>query len=394
MNRKKASIYAAGLLQGIALVAFPASSTILTNPQIYHFTSTQYGSLFIPQALFSILTALLSSVFFKYLGANKTLAVGLTANLFSMVLLVLSVATMRSHELTYCVLMIATSCLGIGFGMVVPTINRMAEVLSPIKSGVAVLILNALLGIGTTLAPLFIAFFSALGFWWGLPLSIVCMLVALILYNLTIVLPDERVVSTTENPKGINSAAFVFVISAFLYGIIETLNGNWISIFMSKQLNSSINFQSLALTSFWGMVTFGRILFALMSKFISENVAFQVAPFISIMAFITIVFLIPGEDYWAVIAFGLSGLGCSVLLPLLISFGGKQLESLAASVPGMIISSYLLGYGVAAFGVGPLKDYGHINLRTIYVIGAIISFVLGLLSLYIVRGEKIPKRRH
>lgn len=391
MNRKSASIYTAGLLQGIALVAFPASSTILTDPHTYHLTNTQYGSLFIPQALLSILAALLNAVFCRYFGAKRTLAAGLAVNFLSMTLLTSSVLTMANHELTYCMLMIATSCLGIGFGLVVPTINRMAEELWPAKSDEAVLTLNALLGVGTTLAPILIALFSAIGFWWGLPLFVTLAHLALLLYNLGIDLPEEKSTSAAKYSGGFKFSPLVciFVAFAFLYGIIETINGNWISIYMSKELNASINIQSLALTSFWAMVTFGRIFFATMSKFLSQQIAFQIAPFISTVAFMIIASQISGQKYWSVIAFGLMGLGCSVLLPLLISFGGKQLKSIAPSVPGMIISFYLLGYGVAAFGVGPLGEFGHISLRAIYAIGAIFSFALGILSLYIIHGKKI-----
>lgn len=388
MNKKTASIYSAGLLQGIALVAFPASSTILTNPDLYHFTSTEYGSLFVPQSLLSISAAVLNPMLCKHLGSKKTLIAGIIANFLSMSLLALSVATISRHNLTYWMLMIATACLGTGFGMVVPAANRMAEQLYPVKSDAAVLTLNALLGIGTTLAPLFIAFFSAVGFWWGLPVSMALALLALFLYTLGVNLPEEKTLSEQAGKVKNLSLVAVFAAFAFLYGIIETLNGNWISIYMRKHLGASINIQSFVLTAFWGMVTFGRIFFAAMSKFLSERTAFQIAPFISAIAFLIIASLISGQDYWAIIAFGLSGFGCSILLPLLISFGGKRLKSFAASVPGIIISSYLLGYGVAAFGVGPLEEFGHINLRVIYIIGAVISFVLGGLSFYIVQGKK------
>ena len=42
-------VYAAGMVQGIALVTFPAASTILTDPSEYDLTNTQYGALFLPQ---------------------------------------------------------------------------------------------------------------------------------------------------------------------------------------------------------------------------------------------------------------------------------------------------------------------------------------------------------
>lgn len=390
MNKKSVSIYSAGILQGIALVAFPAASTILTDPNTYHFTNTEYGSLFIPQALLSILAAFLNSVFCKFFGANKTLAIGLMANILSMSLLALSVIAMKSHEWVYAMLFISTACLGLGFGMVVPTVNRMAEELFPLNSDRAVLNLNALLGVGTTLAPVFIALFSSMGFWWGLPLFLAAALLALMLFNIRIELPEEKKILGEEKNEEARPIALasIFIAFAFLYGIIETLNGNWISIYMKTHLDASINIQSLALTSFWGMVTFGRIFFAAMSKYLSNQTAFLIAPFITSIAFIIIASLVSGQEYWAIIAFGLTGFGCSVLLPLLISFGGRQLKRIAASVPGIIISSYLLGYGVAAFGVGPLEEFGQVSLRTIYLIGAVISFVLGILSLKIVQKKK------
>jgi hypothetical protein len=42
-------VYAAGVAQGIALVTFPAVSTVLTDPDEYHLSKTQYVTLFLPQ---------------------------------------------------------------------------------------------------------------------------------------------------------------------------------------------------------------------------------------------------------------------------------------------------------------------------------------------------------
>ena len=59
-----------------------------------------------------------------------------------------------------------------------------------------------------------------------------------------------------------------------------------------------------------------------------------------------------------ILAFGLAGLGCSALLPLTISFGQEELTAIAASVAGGLIAFYQMGYGIAAFGVGPLQSLG------------------------------------
>ena len=43
---ERITVNACGLVQGIALVTFPAASTILTAPASYDLSSSQYGLLF------------------------------------------------------------------------------------------------------------------------------------------------------------------------------------------------------------------------------------------------------------------------------------------------------------------------------------------------------------
>ena len=56
---ESATVYACGLVQGIALVTFPAASTIFTARADYDLASTQYGYLFAPQMSTAIVAALL-----------------------------------------------------------------------------------------------------------------------------------------------------------------------------------------------------------------------------------------------------------------------------------------------------------------------------------------------
>jgi hypothetical protein len=59
-KRETNAVYAAGLVQGIALVTFPAASTIFTDPSQYGLSNTQYGTMFLPQVVTAITGALLS----------------------------------------------------------------------------------------------------------------------------------------------------------------------------------------------------------------------------------------------------------------------------------------------------------------------------------------------
>jgi hypothetical protein len=47
------------VVQGIVVVTFPAASTIFTDPDESDLSSTQYGTLFLPQVIAAIAAALL-----------------------------------------------------------------------------------------------------------------------------------------------------------------------------------------------------------------------------------------------------------------------------------------------------------------------------------------------
>lgn len=391
INKEIAALFCAGLIQGISLVAFPAASTILTDPDLFDFSSTDYGSLFIPQAFFSIVAAACNPALNNRFRSKSVFLLGLIANMLSMIFLALSALFVNQHSLAYLILITATTCLGLGFGLLVPTLNLMAALLKPKNVNSILLFLNALLGVGTALAPIFISLFVHAGFWWGLPCILAWLFLFLFIWSQTLALPGGNLNLLSKIPSfHIPTRFWIFGIFALLYGIIETLNGNWLSIYMKKNLGASLEIQSLALTAFWGMVTFGRVFYSLMEKYVSERFAFQISPFISAVAFLMIASLKPGSEYWAIAAFGLTGFGCSTLLPLIISFGDKQLGVIASYIPGMVISCYLLGYGIAAFGVGPLEEMEHLSLEKVYVIGAAIAFILGLMSLVIVKTKKEP----
>ena len=77
-----------------------------------------------------------------------------------------------------------------------------------------------------------------------------------------------------------------------------------------------------------------------------------------VAAFVAIAALPDGGAVAGVLAFGLAGLGCSALLPLTISFAQEDLVAISAATAGLVIAAYQLGYGIAAFGAGPLQDAG------------------------------------
>ncbi len=158
------------------------------------------------------------------------------------------------------------------------------------------------------------------------------------------------------------------------------MNGNWASLYMTTDIGATATVATLALTAFWGMVTLGRVLFAAIERAFPGQRTFHLLPFVAALALAIIAVIPSGSPGLALFAFALSGLGCSALLPLTISFGQEALVAMAASVAGYLIAFYQTGYGIAAFGVGPLERFTGIDLREIYLLVAIVALGMAALS--------------
>jgi MFS family permease len=387
-------VYAAGVAQGIVLVTFPAASTIFTDPAEYDLSNTQYGSLFVPQVITAIAAALLGAGLAGRFGTKRVYLVGLVAALVSMVVLIVSHFLTDDQTVAYALLLFATACLGVGFGLSVPALNTFAAAFHPTGADRAILVLNALLGLGTVLAPVFVAIFVGLGFWWGLPVTSAALLLALLAVSVHLPLEVPAPEPATAAPRARLPARFwVYAGFAVLYGICETLNGNWSQLDLTTELDASTTQAALALTTFWAMVTLGRVLFAAIQRWVPARVTYHSLPFLLAGAFVIIALLPDDEPALGVLAFGLAGLGCSALLPLTISFGTEELASVSAAVAGGVIAFYQLGYGIAAFGVGPLLD-GGIGLPTIYGFAAGIAAAMGAWSFAVARRRPSPASLH
>jgi MFS family permease len=394
------TVNAAGLGQGIALVTFPAASAIFTSRDGYDLSSSQYGLMFVPQVVTAVLASLLGAGllwpgFARRVSEKAVYLSGLIADLAAMVLLIASWGVARDHPGGYLLLLAATACLGAGFGLAVPSLNTLAAALRP-PGGAdrAVLVFNALLGLGTALAPAFVAVFNGIGFWVGLPLMAACLLAGLFVVSLRLPLRPGADPAGSAGLTAVRLPAGFWIFAAFavLYGVCETMNGNWSGLDLTS-LGVSTKTASLALFGFWAVVTAGRVLFAAIARWLPSRAVYHILPFLLAGAFVLIAVLPKHAPGAAVAAFCLAGLGCSALLPLTISFGQEKLAGMRTAVAGGVIACYQVGYGIAAFGVGPLTGAG-VKIATIFGAAAVVAAVMGGLSLAVAHGRPSPATLH
>ena len=382
------TVYAAGLFQGIALVTFPAAGGILTSPDYYGLSASQYGALFLPQAVLAVAAAVAGAGLARRLPTRLLLLGGLVANALAMALLLASQQA-EGASAAMPILLTATALLGLGFGLTVPALNTFAAAFFPAHVDRAILVLNALLGLGTALAPALVAVFTAIGAWWGLPLTTLVALAATTVLVAVLPLRTTLTRPTAAGARtGIPARFWLFAAAALVYGIVETLNGNWATIYVGTDLGASATVASLALTAFWGMVTVGRLLFAGVERWIPDRTAYRLLPFLIAAALLWLSRLTSGQGAVAVVAFGLAGLGCSAMLPLTISFGQAELTAIGASVAGGVIAAYQVGYGIAAYAVGPAVSAGA-TLSVVLLVGTVVALGLAALSSGVVAGRKV-----
>jgi fucose permease len=383
-------IYVIGLAQGLALVTFPAASSVFTSSRGFGFSASRYGMMFVPQVILAILASSLGPRLARRWTLKRVLQAGLSADLLAMTLLAASRLLVDVPDAAYGLLLVATGSLGFGFGAAVMAMNTYAQKLSPGREDRSVLALNALLGAGTALAPLFVAIFIGVGAWWLMPVMVAVALAGLLFASATTPLDVPAGAEAGASRSGRLPRRFwLFASAVFLYGIVETLNGNWSGPYLTGERGVSVRGASLALMAFWAMVTIGRVLFATVSSRATARWIYVGLPILLVAAF-QLISRSVGET-GDIAAFGVAGLACSAFFPLCISLSGQEYPRLAAAIAGGIVAFYQAGYGVAAFGVGPLRESAGLSFQTIYSLGSVVAGAMFVVALAVVIARPIPR---
>ena len=390
-------VYGGGLAQGLALVSFPAAATILTAADGYGLSSSQYGGIFLPLFVGSVLASLLAPALARQRSLRAVLITGFAANGLAMATFALSWAMTGVPGMAYAMVLAATGLLGIGFGATLTAINAFAAGFFPHRSETAVTALHTLLGTGTALAPLIVAMLTKGGQWWLLPVAIAVAALGLALLALTQTL---RIPAEDDQSSALGAAAvaralpmrsWVWLAFALLYGICETLFGNWGTVYLHQQRSLSPATANLALAVFWAAVTVGRLLVAVVSIRIPPSAIFRALPVLIVIALVCVA-AASGATF-GVLAFALAGLACSACLPLSIGTASEETPRFVETISGWMVAAYMMGYGIGAFAVGPVRQLGDLQLSAVYYGATMIAAAMVVLAAVLARspgGAAVP----
>ena len=368
-------VYLGGLLTGLALILYPSVGPILTDTgsEGFGFSSDQFGNLFIPQTVFAIISALSSPFLAKVFGIKKILLFGAIALLVSMLLLYFSHFLILQKTEAWMLLLVGTTFLGTGFGMIITGLNPIAFALFPNNKVASVAALHFFLGLGTAGAPLLLGLVQKGGSWFNLPLVVAG---ALLLFVVLVMFLSFESNKTLLSPKGIKvpTGLWLFVGIVTLYGVCEGTFGSFGSVFLKSQ-GLNVAQASLGLALFWAGLAFGRIFFSLVSLKLNLNWFYMV----SLVVVGILLYLIPSIKGAGlnIAAMALSGFFMSSIFPRSVSWATETFKDNAVVASGLMVASLQFGTGISTNFLGIVSKTQSFALLFKIIAGvAIIAFVL------------------
>jgi fucose permease len=375
-----AIVYLAGLAQGFALVVVPAAAALLTSPQGYAFTDTEYGALFVPLVIGAVAASVTGGVLAARWGLRRLFLAGLLLDVVAMGLVALSAAFLGQPGPAYGTLLVAMFLLGLGFGSTLTAVNSLAPGFFPDHAESALTALHTLLGSGTALAPALVGAASGRDWWW-MPALVATLLLVLAGAGLT--QPLRIAVAPPASPRRLPGRLWAFLGVAALYGICETLYGNWAILYLHGERGVPARAASFALTAFWAMLSLGRLLIAVAAVWLPPRWVYRALPGLLVISFLAVSRAATPAS--GIVLFGLAGLACSAFLPLSVGLAQRQVPRLADLMAGAAMAAYMGGYGIASFAVGPMVHAGWTGLGGMYAWASLVAATMVVMAFRLTR---------
>jgi len=336
-------IYLAGFLQGSAFVLIPALGNTLTAAP-YHFSSSAYALLFLPQTAGAIIGAVAAGWVQRRLGMGRLFRLGLLANLLAMLLLA---AAHGSGQLAYALILAESLLLGVGFGWTLAAINHYAAHFFSQSASAAITLLNAVIGGATALSPLLLSALQARWNWAVWPLALAIGFAIAWLPRLPEADDETRPVFW---PRGL----LPFVLVVLVYAICEGSFGSWASVYLSVDKHLGNHAGTLALSAFWGSMTLFRgVLAPLPERWVSRRSLLLVSAVGIAACFAALPWL---SGRWALVgAFALAGAASSIYYPFVMSLSLARFPRQKTQVAGLVVAALMVGEGFGSYGLGLLQ---------------------------------------
>lgn len=373
---KTGLIFLIAFLTGVNFVVFPALGTAFTDPSVFALSSSQFGSLFLPQVVCIIISCLSAPFLVNRFGPKIILASGIALMIISTGVLWSLQFFMHDKSLLFPVLMVLVAFTGSGFGLSITTLNPLAASLFKDNPSSAILILQFLVGLGTSASPLMMSLAGDVHHWMYVPGIIVLAVVFSFIAFLCISLPKEQFF---ELPSKLHIPAklWMFFGVIVLYGFIEGTFGSFGTILL-KGRGLSNSEASLGLSLFWGGIAVNRLLFGVFARKHDLSLVYLLSP-IGVGAAIVLLLIFSGAG-WILSVMFLTGFFMGSIFPGTIGWGTVEFPTLTVMVSGFLMAANQVGTGIVTNVLGHFTSRTSFILEALVILAALICVFLFLLK--------------
>lgn len=387
-------VYASALVQGLAVVSYPASASVLKQ----QLSDAQYGTLFLPQMIATVLGSALCARLGPRALQPRVLQLALLAAATAEALLLCAGAAKLGAGAAYA----GTLALGFGFGLSAAPLNGLPARLFPGRAQTALVALHTLLAAGFALGPSALSAAQAQGQWWVVPALVCAGVLALALaapFALASLadgsLPQpsaaapQRGLTRDQAPRTGPAAApqpvSLFAAAVMLYALCEGTFANWCVVYLREERGLSETAAAFALSMFWFALATGRLVVSGLLARVAAELIWRLLP-LAMCAVFLLLPLIHGAPL-AVLAFAAAGLACSAFFPLTVSLAAEGSPAGEAGAASVLTAALMVGVGIGSFVVGPLRSL--VSLADLYRASATYPLLLTLLC----GGLALQRRR-
>ena len=400
-----ATLYLAGMLQGLTLVSFPASSVLLKA--VHGFSDAQYGAIFLPQVAAAVIGSLAGGALAGRLGLKTLLWIALAINALSQLLL--AGTLMLTPGAALVVVMLGTASLGLGFGLSGAPLNGLPPLLFPRKRDTAIVALHTFLGAGLAVGPVIASAFMRAGHWVGFPLSLAAFALVLMVSALLNRFPASAATPVDAGRRGNWRARdpmpvpcsmidgrpghpvrvlhfWLFTAVAVIYAFAEGTFGNWAILYLQDVKHLPEAVAAGALSVFWAAMVAGRLLTSVLVLRVAPRRIWLALPLLMIAAFLLLPYA--ATPILGIGLFALAGLACSAFFPLTIGIASARFPEQVPWVSSMLIAALMVGVGLGSWLVGLLREL--FALERLYQLSVVYPLLVMALSQWVLRSPKGP----
>lgn len=379
-------IYLLAFLTGVNFVVFPALAPVFTDQSLFGLSASQFGNLFIPQVIFITISCLGTPFLVNKFGPKIILSSGILLMILSTLILWTLQFFLDDKGILFYILLILTAMTGFGFGLSITTLNPLAASLFYDNKTSAILVLQFLVGLGTSTSPLMMGLISDIKDWIFIPASIFGTVLISFILLMFIKLESSDIFQLPKQFK-IPSKLWLFFITIVLYGLLEGTFGGFGSVIL-KNLGLDNSSASVGLSLFWGGVAINRLLFGIFSKRFNLSMVFLISP---LLVGILLWFLISSFSAPIVLSLMVTiGFFMGSLFPGSIGWATVEFPQLAVLVSGLMMAADQIGTGIITNTLGAFQDNADLFSNILKYL-SFVTVIIFLLFLFLRKNSKMDE---